>query len=321
MSNPNFQTAAVIGTGMMGPGIAVTLAIGGVRTTILSRSIEGAAQGLDRARTQLELLAANGLATEEQARWAGENLVAGQQSDAVIEAADIVIESAPERLDFKQTLFAYLDEIAKPHAILASNTSGISITAIAERCRRPERVMTTHFWNPPHLMPLVEIVKGEKTSSDLAVAVRNLLATCGKVPVIVKKDRPGQLGNRLQMALVREAAYIVQEGIADAEEVDLAAKLGFGLRLPVYGILEHQDAVGLDLGISVVEYVTRDLYNEPRAPDYMRNLVAGGNLGAKTGKGFYDWSKKDIQAVKALRDEFILNFVSSRFAKKAAGHS
>jgi len=133
VSNPNFQTAAVIGTGMMGPGIAVTLALGGVRTAILSRSEEGAVQGFERARTQLDLLAANGLATEAQARWARENLLAGEQSDSVIEGADIVIESAPERLDFKQDLFASLDEIAKPDAILASNTSGISITAIAER--------------------------------------------------------------------------------------------------------------------------------------------------------------------------------------------
>lgn len=305
---------------MMGPGIAVTLALGGVRTTILSRTEEGARKGLASARQQLDLLAAHGLATAEQQNWARENLGGARQSDAVIAEADIVVESAPERLDFKQDLFACLAETARPDAVLASNTSGISITAIAERCRYPERVITTHFWNPPHLMPLVEVVKGEKTSSEVATAVRELLLACGKTPVLVKKDRPGQLGNRLQMALVREAAYIVQEGIADAEEVDLAAKLGFGLRLPVYGILEHQDAVGLDLGISVVEYVTRDLYNEPRAPEHMRKLVAEGNLGAKTGKGFYDWSKKDVAAVKALRDEFVLNFVSSRFAKKAAGN-
>jgi 3-hydroxybutyryl-CoA dehydrogenase len=319
VTHTQFRNGAVIGTGMMGPGIAVSLALGGVRTTILSRTETGAAQGLASARRQLELLAANGLATQEQHLWALENLTSASESDAVIKGADIVVESAPERLDFKQDLFACLDEIARPETVLASNTSGISITAIAKRCARPERVLTTHFWNPPHLMPLVEIVKGEKTSADVAVAVRELLLNCGKVPVIVKKDRPGQLGNRLQMALVREAAYIVQEGIADVEDVDLAAKLGFGLRLPVYGILEHQDAVGLDLGMSVVEYVARDLYNEPRAPEHMRQLVAGGNLGAKTGRGFYDWSKKDIAAVKALRDEFVLNFVSSRFAKKAAG--
>jgi 3-hydroxybutyryl-CoA dehydrogenase len=195
--------------------------------------------------------------------------------------------------------------------VLASNTSGLSITAIASRCARPERVLTTHFWNPPHLMPLVEIVKGERTSEAAVEQVRQLLVRCGKTPVVVKKDTPGQLGNRLQMALVREAVNIVERGIADAEAVDLAAKTGFGLRLPVYGILEHQDMVGLDLGIRVVDYVTRDLNNEPGAPRLMREMVERGDLGVKTGRGFYDWSKKDPEAVKARRDSFVLEFLKA----------
>src|SRR5204863_2617877 len=144
--------------------------------------------------------------------------------DETVARADLVVESAPENMEFKQNLFAHLDSIAKPNAVLTSNTSGLSITAIASRCNRPVRVLTTHFWNPPHLMPLVEIVKGEKTSAEVAQDIRELLAHCGKIPVIVKKDRPGQLGNRLQMAMVREAANIVAEGIADVEDVDLAAK-------------------------------------------------------------------------------------------------
>jgi 3-hydroxybutyryl-CoA dehydrogenase len=205
-----------------------------------------------------------------------------------------------------------MDSISKPTAVLASNTSGLSITAIASRCNRPERVLTTHFWNPPHLMPLVEIVKGEKTSHQIASAVRDLLASCGKVPVVVKKDRPGQLGNRLQMALIREAINIVAEGIADVEDVDLAAKSGFGLRLPVYGIFEHQDIVGLDMGLGIVDYVTKDLYNQPQAPDLMREKVARGELGAKTGKGFYDWSKKSADEVKSRRDRFVLEFLCSQ---------
>ena len=183
--------------------------------------------------------------------------------------------------------------------MLASNTSGLSITAIAAGCSRPQRVLTTHFWNPPHFMPLVEIVKAERTSAEAVEAVRALLAACGKTPVVVKKDRPGQLGNRLQMALVREAAYIISEGIASAEDVDTVARNGFGLRMPAYGILEHQDVVGLDLGLSVVDYVSRDLFNEPRAPEYFRELVRRGDLGAKTGKGFYDWSKADAATVRA----------------------
>jgi 3-hydroxybutyryl-CoA dehydrogenase len=202
-----------------------------------------------------------------------------------------------------------MDSIARPAAALTSNTSGLSITAIQSACANPARVITTHFWNPPHLMPLVEIVKGEHTDPALATALHTLLARCGKVPVIVKKDTPGQLGNRLQMALVREAINIVEQGIADVEDVDLAAKAGFGLRLPVYGIFEHQDAVGLDMGLGIVDYVSSDLYNQPRAPQLMRDKVAQGHIGAKAGRGFYDWSVKSIDDVRARRDAFVLDFL------------
>jgi len=136
--------------------------------------------------------------------------------------------------------------------------------------------------------------------------------------VLVKRDRPGQLGNRLQMALVREAAYIVEEGIADVEDVDLVAKNGFGLRMPAYGIFEHQDAVGLDMGLSIVDYVAQDLYNLPKAPNFYRAKVAHGDLGAKTGKGFYDWSKKSIAEVKAARDQFVIDVLRSRRQKRDA---
>ena len=312
MSKKHFHTAAVIGTGMMGPGIAGSLALGGLHATILSRTEETAAQGLDTARAQLGILAENGLAETADVREASGRLSASSAFDRTVASADLVIESVPENMDLKQKLFARMDALADPAAVLASNTSGLSITAIALHCRHPERVLTAHFWNPPHLMPLVEIVLGEKTSPDIAQSVRELLAVCGKVPVIVKRDRPGQLGNRLQMALVREAAYIVEEGIADVEDVDLVAKNGFGLRMPAYGIFEHQDAVGLDMGLAIVDYVAQDLYNLPKAPNLYRAKVARGELGAKTGQGFYDWSKKSIDEVKAQRDRFVIEVLRSR---------
>ncbi len=307
-----FQTAAVIGTGMMGPGIALTLATGGVRATILGRSAESAAAGLARAHRQAGVLLENALAAPERVARALELLDASRDFDAAVGAADLVVESTPEDMAFKQELFARLDAATRPSAVLASNTSGLSITAIAARCARPERVLTTHFWNPPHLMPLVEIVKGEKTCGEVASAVRELLAACGKTPVVVKKDRPGQLGNRLQMALVREAVNIVAEGIADAEDVDTVAKNGIGIRLPAYGIFEHQDIVGLDLGMRVVEYVAQDLYNEPRAPEYMRELVREGHLGARAGRGFYDWSSKSADEVISRRDAFLVEVLQYR---------
>jgi 3-hydroxybutyryl-CoA dehydrogenase len=318
MSKTRFRSVAVIGTGMMGPGIAATLALGGVRATILSRTEENAAKGVDAARAQLRVLADNGLAELGETRDASDRIDSSCAFDQTVEDVDLVIESAPENMDLKQKMFARLDGVADRSAVLASNTSGLSITTIASRCRHPERVLTTHFWNPPHLMPLVEIVQGEKTSPEVTQTVRDLLAACGKVPVIVKKDRPGQLGNRLQMALVREAAYIVGEGIADVEDVDLVAKNGFGLRMPAYGIFEHQDAVGLDMGLGIVDYVAKDLYNEPKAPNFYRAKVAHGDLGAKTGKGFYDWSKKSIEEVKACRDRFVIDVLRARKRKREA---
>lgn len=302
--------AAVIGTGMMGPGIAMTLTLGGVEAVILGRTVESAAAGLAAARRQFELLQKNGLVTVEQAAFSSGHLRASTALEVEVAGADLVVESGPENLPFKQELFGRLDGLTD--AILTSNTSGLSITAIAERCARPERVMTTHFWNPPHLMPLVEIVMGAATSLALAEQVRDLLTACGKVPVVVKKDTPGQLGNRMHMALIREAAHIVSEGIADASEVDLAARMSFGLRLPMYGLLEHMDIVGLDMSMGILEYVASDLYNGVEAPARYKELVAGGDLGAKTGRGFYDWSVKSADEARARRDGFVLRMLKWR---------
>lgn len=313
MPENRIEQAAVIGTGMMGPGIAVSLALGGLRATILSRDAVRAQAALQKALAQVALLEEQGLASASAAARARAGLTRSTDLDGSVAAADLVVESGPEDMQFKKDLFRRIDGIAAPSAVLASNTSGLSITEIASGCGRPERVLTTHFWNPPHLMPLVEVVRGEQTDPGIAATVVELLRRCGKTPVLVNRDTPGQLGNRLQMALVREAVHIVQEGIADAEAVDVAAKTGFGLRLPVYGILEHQDIVGLDLGSRVVDYVTRDLNNEVGMPRLMREMLDRGELGVKTGKGFYDWSRKDAEAVKARRDRFVLEFLKSGF--------
>jgi len=313
MTEPTFTTAAVVGAGTMGPGIALTLALGGVRTKILDLTDERAAGGLEKSRARLRLLVENELATPQRAQWALETLQAGTDFEATVAAAGLVVESVPEEMTRKQELFARMDAIARPSAVLASNTSGMSITAIASKCRRPERVLTTHFWNPAHLMPLVEVVKGERTTDDVAQAVMKLLAACGKTPVLVRKDRPGQLGNRLHMALLREAVNIVQEGIATAEDVDLALKTGFGLRLPVYGVFEHADLVGLDLTHAVLSYTAPDLYSEPQAPPLLKQLLGKGDLGVKSGKGFYDWSEKSAEEVAARRDRFVREFLRSSF--------
>ena len=229
--------------------------------------------------------------------------------DAQVANADLVVESIPEDLALKQRFFQRLASASDKRTILASNTSGISISAIAEGCGHPERILTTHFWNPPYLMPLVEVVMGQQTGEPVAQQTMDILKRCDKTPVLVRKDTPGQLGNRLQHALVREAIHIIHEGIATAEDVDLAVKNGFGLRLPVWGVLEHADAVGLDLVKSVQDYVLPALRNEVHADPLLTQKVQEGNLGAKTGRGFYDWTIRDMSAAKARRDKFLISFL------------
>ncbi len=288
----------------MGPGIAATLAQGGLEVTLLSRHADSAEAGLAKAR--------QAAGPEHAGR-----IECSTDVDKVVAGIDLLIESAPEDMDFKKKLLAHLDAVAPVHAALCTNTSGLSVTEIQSLCRHPERVLTTHFWNPPALMPLVEVVCGERTSVEMATAVRDLLVQCGKTAVMVKKDRPGQLGNRLQMAVMREALHIVQEGIADPEQVDLAIKTGFGLRLPVYASFEHMDFVGLDLIQAVLSNALTDLNSSRETPQILLDKIAAGELGVKAGKGFYDWNQRDAGRVKANRDRFLAEFGASDMAREA----
>jgi 3-hydroxybutyryl-CoA dehydrogenase len=312
---PKIARATVAGTGMMGPGIASTLALGGVRTTILGRSEGKAWNALQMAREQLLLLEQDGIITPEQSNRALERLDAGHDFQAALEGCELVVESIPEDMALKQKFIAAVEEVVSPECWIASNTSGLSITVMGERARHPERIAAAHFWNPAHLMPLVEIVRSPKTADAVVEGLRELLTECGKAPVVVQKDRRGQLGNRLQMAMVREAVNIVAEGIASVEDVDKAASLGFGLRLPVYGIFEHQDLVGRD-AFTVCDYVAGDLYNEPHAPPLYKLLRDKDSLGAKPGKGFHDWSRKDPEAVKQRRDRWLREFLKSPYGER-----
>jgi 3-hydroxybutyryl-CoA dehydrogenase len=170
-------------------------------------------------------------------------------------------------------------------------------------------VLTTHFWNPPHLMPLVDVVVGKRTDMKIAEQVVALLKACNKVPVLVRKDVPGQLGNRIQHAMVRECMHIVAEGIATPEDVDLAVKAGAGLRLPVYGVFEHADIVGLDLVKAVQDYVVPDLCTAQGAAAIHNAKIAKGETGVSAGKGFLEWPAGKAEAVRARRDAFIMQFL------------
>jgi 3-hydroxybutyryl-CoA dehydrogenase len=229
--------------------------------------------------------------------------------EAAVKGSFLVIEAISENLADKQALFAKLDRFTAADVILTSNTSGLRITDIAGQVSRPERAVTTHFWFPGHLVPLVEIVMSAHTSPKIAESLRALFLRWGKAPVVVKKDLAGQLANRILQAIIREATHIVQSGLASPEDIDTAIKMGMGIRFPVWGALEHIDAVGLDLALSVQDQVLPGLYNSPEAAGFLKNLVGQGNLGYKTGKGFYNWQVKDMEALAAKRDRFIMKAV------------
>lgn len=299
---------AVAGTGMMGPGIAATFALAGRQATIVSRTAENAAKGVTTAKSLIEVLAKNGLADPAQAKAAAGQLLPSVDPEGAARSAQLFVESIAESLPIKQDYFARLDKAA-PDTILCSNTSGISITEIAAKCAKPERVLTTHFWNPPYIMPLVEVVVGKRTDMKIAEQVMALLNACNKVPVLVRKDVPGQLGNRIQHAMIRECMHIVAEGIATAEDVDLAVKAGVGLRFPVYGVFEHADMVGLDLVKAVQDYVVPDLSTVRGAAAIHNAKIEKGETGVKAGKGFLDWPAGKAEAVRARRDAFLMQFL------------
>ncbi|MHB0870524.1 MAG: 3-hydroxyacyl-CoA dehydrogenase family protein [Chloroflexota bacterium] len=306
MDGEDIQRVVVVGTGMMGPGIALCFATAGKRVTLVGRSEESLARGRATLEAGLRTLQGADLISAEEVAGALQGVVGTTDLASAASEADLVVESIVEDLPSKQALFAQLDRICPRQTLITSNTSGLPITRISAGISHPERTATTHFWMPPHLIPLVEIVQGERTSEETVQRLRKLLAGIGKRPVVVRKDVPGQLGARLLGAITREAMSIVQEGIASAEEVDTAIKTGLGLRFPVYGPLEHADLVGLDLVLSVHSYLPQELCNSPEPLPILREKAARGELGARTGRGFYDWSEKSAEQVKAARDAFLI---------------
>ncbi len=305
------KRAVVIGTGLMGPGIAYTLASAGWSVSLCARSESSLIRGLRSYHAAIDTLLRGACISEPEAEKARGKIAGALDMGAAVSDADLVIESIAEDLGLKQALFLRIEARCPSHTLLSSNTSGLPVGQLATVLNRPGRFAVTHFWNPPHLMPLVEVVKGQNTLPETVDAFVALLAQAGKKPVVVLKDTPGQLGNRLFHALLREAIWIVQEGIASAEDVDTAVKTGFGRRFPVYGLLEHQDVVGLDMVLAIQRYMCKALCNHTEAGTLLQEKVASGQLGAKSGHGFYDWTRREIESTIRQRDEFLLRMLTS----------
>lgn len=288
---------AVIGAGLMGHGIAYLFAAGGCRVRV--QDTDRAA--LDRLRPQIaDICALLGRDAGPVAMVEG-----GADPGWAVSDADIVIEAAPEKLALKRDIFAALDRLAPAGAILCSNTSVIPIGDIAVGVADKTRVLGTHFWNPPHLVPLVEIVLMGPDNVPAGERVAALLRALGRHPVFVRRDIPGFIGNRLQHALKREAIALVAAGVCDAETIDDVVKLGFGARLAVLGPMEQSDLVGLDLTKAIHDVLLPHLDATPHTHPYLDRLVAAGELGMKSGKGFRRWTPEEAATVRERLRRFL----------------
>ena len=276
---------AIVGAGLMGHGIAQVFAVAGYSVSVYDATSEA----LRTLRPRIERnLADLGLDSAVSRRVTPQEELAAAVADA-----DIVFEAAPEKLRLKQELFAELERLAPPTALLASNTSVIPIGKIAARVTTRERVLGTHWWNPPWLIPLVEVIETDGTAPTSVATMMALLRSLGKTVVHVRKDVPGFIGNRLQHALWREAIALVQNGVCDAETVDTVVKTGFGRRLAAIGPLENADLIGTDLTLDIHAEVLADLDRTPGPLPYLADLVAAGRLGFKSGEGFRKWTPEE----------------------------
>jgi 3-hydroxybutyryl-CoA dehydrogenase len=294
---------AVIGAGLMGHGIAQVFALAGHEVSIQ----DSVAANLDNAKSRI-LANLRDLGDDPSAV---ERVRPTADLAAAVAEADYVVEAVLEDLPLKQKLFVEIESNVRPHTILASNTSVIPITRIMEGLRDRSRALGTHWWNPPYLVPLVEVIATQWTSQQAIDATIALHKAAGKMPVHVKKDVPGFVGNRLQHALWREAIALVERGVCDAETVDTVIKASFGRRLAVLGPLENADLVGTDLTLAIHKTVLPDIDGRPHASPYLEALVADGKLGCKSGEGFHPWT---AEAQAALRRNVLQHLKKARSA-------
>jgi len=297
MNLSDVRNISVMGSGIMGHGIGLTFALGGYEVILNDLSGELLNKAVEQIKKHLETLIEFGITTPEAAQKALSRIRTETDSRSAVRHADIVVEALPEVMDLKKRAFKELDDSCPSHTLIASNTSGLSLTETASETKRQRQsqAVIAHWWNPPYIIPVVEIVRGRYTSDQTADLIFRLLVAIGKKPVKVLKEAPGFLGNRMQFALYREALACLRDGIASAEDIDLAVKGTFGFRLPTIGPLETSDLGGLDTFLNISEYLFKEIDRSTEAPEILRQKVKTGKLGVKTGEGFYPYPGEKAQ--------------------------
>ncbi len=287
MNAERIQVAAVLGAGTMGHGIAHVLAQAGIETRLFDVAQDPVDAGLAKVRANLEKGVARGKVSEADRDAALGRLSGTADLGAAVEGAQVVIEAVPERMELKTSIFSDLGERTGKDVLLATNTSSLSISTIAAAAEHPERVVGMHFFNPVHIMKLVEVVRAESSSEEAVRCALDLAGRMGKTPIDVR-DAPGFASSRLGIAIGMEAIRMVEENVASAKDIDTAMTLGYGFPM---GPLKLTDLVGLDTRLSIATYLSGALGERFMPPQLLRDMVERGELGKKSGKGFYDWSE------------------------------
>ena len=299
MNVDDIKQISVIGAGSIGHGIALGLGMAGYDVNLHSRTEESLRKGMDDIKADLQRLVDFGMATRDQTESAITKIGTNVSLDKAVEDTDVVIEAVYEDVALKQRIFGQLDKLCPDRTILASSTSTIMPSALALATNRPDKVVVAHYTGPAYLSPLVEVVRAEATSDETVATIYGLLTKVGKQPVLVQKEVPGFIANRLQIALVREALSLVQKGVASPQDIDTVIKTGHSRRWVASGFFEMVDLFGVwELALAAMPDVMADMDSSIDVLEVIREKVERGELGAKTGKGFYDWTPESAEAAR-----------------------
>ena len=300
------QRCAVVGAGTMGPGMALMLARTGSQVKVMDLTEELLERARRAVRAAGEALVGVAEMTQEGLEEALGRISYTTAVEEAVRDAEFVIEAVPERLEIKNNVYAQLETYAPDSAILASNTSGIPITKLQEGSRLPGRIVGMHWSNPPHIIPVIEVIKGAQTDDHAVAVTRALTEAMGHIPVTVKRDVPGFVENRVLYAIMREALHLLEEDVASAEDIDRTVQWGIGFKLAVIPPLALLDVAGLDIYNSVASYLNADLSASAEVSPVVKERVQAGHLGVKTGRGLFEYGEGELPKLMQRRMALLL---------------